>query len=140
MLVAVNYVIGKNTLPSDITRACGLYDTDPTSCSDVKPNPCCNFHNVITAWQAYPSATVTALAGRAIGDLGTIGAGWVGDPVPHVVIEYRCANSLDSAGSLSFAATASQSNCKYYFTIAAVGFDPNTNSRAILQTTVRAVQ
>lgn len=141
MQAALNYLAGLRRPPdvahdgnSLITPACEISDTEPTSCSLGQFHPCCLLPTVIASWAAYdPNVTGQVLAGRAIDALDGNALDRIATAQqPHFVIEHRFVPSQGASSE----AEAGTGKGDHYFTVAAVGFDPGTNSRVILQTTI----
>ncbi len=110
---------------------CQVSDWDPRSCPSGSVHPCCFLASVIDAWEHYPDAQTTELAGQTLAVFSGAGLDKIPDTnQPHFVIESRF---VPDQPTFEY---DSQRRGTYYFTVAAVGFDPATNSRAILQTTI----
>ena len=137
---ALNYLADSSRPPTvnaqgseHVWPACEVSDPDPTAaCSLGTFHPCCFLQSVIANWEAYdPKVTGSALTGKALSDLG--GEELAQIPTqsqPHVVIV-----DAYSPNDLDYNCLASRGGL-HYFTIAAIGLDPGTSSRAIVQTTV----
>nr|WP_157817988.1 PilX N-terminal domain-containing pilus assembly protein [Candidatus Thiodictyon syntrophicum] len=93
-------------------------------------DPCATLNTVVAGWGSYVSGGAATLAGQAINAVSGSPLTGIGTTTqPHFIIESRYVPPLEPE-------KASARKGFHYFTVSAVGFDPGTNSRAILQTTI----
>lgn len=87
--------------------------------------------DIIASWKDFdPDATGETLDGKAMSVLDDVDWSMNATAVePHFVIESRYAQPLEFED-------AAKRKGYHFFTVAAVGFDPGTNSRAVLQSTI----
>ena len=115
--------------------ACQVADADPAAgkkdCySSTSFDPCCFLSTTIDAWQQYlDSKTVTSLVGGNRCPRGSPMTRIDSDNQPHFVIESRYIAPLDFED-------AAKHKGYHYYTVAAIGLDASTKSRAIIQSTV----
>jgi type IV pilus assembly protein PilX len=133
MQAALSHLATLRTPPAvstngNIWPGCKLTDT---SCDSTIPS----IRSIIASWKDFdPDAPNAQLQGRAMSALNTATnpVEWSMNPTqvePHFVIESRYVQPLEFED-------AAERKGYHFFTVAAVGFDPGTNSRAVLQSTI----